>query len=62
MVVVAIHRWVADRLSGFERTQSTDDAVIFVRVLSGDTYAIRLEIVQQGPPIRIRGTFTARAS
>jgi hypothetical protein len=55
--------WVTGRLSpAFERIESTDDVLVFVRVLDGDTHTIRLERIQQGPPIRIRGTFRASAS
>lgn len=56
-------QWVTDRLSPeFERVASPDSVLVFIRVLIGDTHTIRLEIVRQGPPIRIRATFTARAS
>ena len=54
--------WVVNELPGFELTRSTGSLLAFVRVLEGDTYTILLEVVQQGPPARIRSTFSARAS
>ena len=54
--------WLVNELPGFELTRSTGSLLAFVRVLEGDTYTILLEVVQQGPPARIRGTFSARAS
>ena len=54
--------WVVNQLPGFELTRSTDTLLAFVRVLEGDTYTIVLEIVQHGPPRRVRGTFAARSS
>jgi hypothetical protein len=54
--------WVEERLPGFDRRPSdSSGVVIFVRTLEGDVQTIRLEMVREGPPIRIRATFTARA-
>jgi glycerol uptake facilitator-like aquaporin len=53
--------WVSNQLpSNFERKESEENVLVFVRILEGDIYTIRLELVRHGTPIRIRGTFTAQ--
>jgi hypothetical protein len=57
----AYTRWVVDRMpAGFERVQTENGTLVFMRELDGDSQRVRLQIVQKGPPLRIRGTFTAR--
>jgi len=42
--------WVSDQLRSFDRPRSTDDVLVFVRVLDGDTHTIHLTSCNRDHP------------
>ena len=56
-------QWIVAHVGkGYRLTHDEEKGLFFVRAFPGDTYQLTVEVVAQGPPLRVRFTLDAHAN